>query len=549
MIRCEFHNIWIQKLLLVAFIVAIFWHGLWAGVPRADQVMYLHQIHRFTDLGDILLNSLSFNRTLAVSPADSILYRPLLFLQLGSFYYLFGYNFFFWQLASLVLHILVVLGLHTLLMQGSLKNTGYPLLLSMSFGSSFLGSECVLWSHISGYLTFSLMSVCSILFLIKYFSTKKEGYAWVSLFSGFVSEFLFELGIVLNLLIAAVFLYNWLSIKSERDLKWTLFFLAGALVYPILSIFDLWSLGIIFTSKINQIDYKHEVLLAIKTFQFISFHKLLLGIWYAVIQILFWLIGWVLPNFYNLQVGNRLAFRDFNLSELSLGLNFIIVSIYIIAIYYLFKTKNIISAKFNQKTLLTILCLFLFIFADSFVIAYGRSVPRGLMYEFKNDLYHSYLIYLAIMIGIALFTLNYGNADNFLSKNQSNYNLTQNGKIYFNKIFIFILLIIIISNACCTFKNAAIYRYKYSATDQMVINTVKKWLKENGKVQNAYFRVDQNCLKIDAYGIKIKCLEGKEWSRPISKADILWPEKSFWTNVCDIKNNQKNIYDIKCPEN
>ena len=92
----------LQLVLLIAVIVFAYWHGIFAGAPRSDQIGYLHQVGRFQLLSDILTSAPSFNRT--ESAGDFVLYRPLLYIQLGLTYFFFGFDFTKWQLLSLALH-------------------------------------------------------------------------------------------------------------------------------------------------------------------------------------------------------------------------------------------------------------------------------------------------------------------------------------------------------------------------------------------------------------------------------------------------------------
>ena len=547
-IQLAFRNPWTQKSLLVVFIVAIFWHGLWGGVPRSDQLPYLYQVSQFHDLGSIILNSASWNRTQG-DPGDSILFRPLLYLQLGIFYFLFAYNFFLWQLASLVLHILVVLILYSLLIQGRLNKTVYPFLFSMLFGSSLLGSELVFWHHISGYLTFSVLFVGSVFCLVKYFSTKKEGYAWIILWSGVISEFMYEFGIVLNLLMATSLLYNWILIKNRRDLKWALIFFAVPILYPILSMLDLWSLGIFSQTNLPQNIHTQWVIQSIDIHKINFFQKLSLAIWYAAKQIGFWFVGWILPTVYDVKAVVRLFFRGFKYSDLIMYLNCSAVLAIIYVICRLIKEKTVHFFKINRTAWLTALCSFIFIFAFSFVIAYGRAVPKGLEYVLNLNIHYSYIFYLAFMIGVALFTLDYDNTAKASDRAQPDSGLPQNRQLYLKKSIPFLFLIIIILNAHCTYQVAKSYRYQYSPPRQRVIDAVEEWLSGDGKDKNAYFRMRNGCEGNQRMGwFNTESYRNNPgWPADVNMADVLFSEKSFRFHERDSRADQYHVFDIGCP--
>jgi len=229
LLRIALKDFTVQRLLLVALVVFTFWDGR-VAFQELISLLYLHHVSQFSDFWDIVVTSPSWNRTQFAG--DFIFFRPLLYLQLGLFYYFFGYNFFLWQVASLFLHILSALGLHSLLFNGNLKRTIYPLLIALLFGSSYMASEIVFWSHISGYLTFSALAVFSVLFIVRFLSTGNAFSGWAALTLGILSEFAYELGVLLNLLVSAVFFYMWivekcqnLNNRSINSLSWFLLFI------------------------------------------------------------------------------------------------------------------------------------------------------------------------------------------------------------------------------------------------------------------------------------------------------------------------------------
>lgn len=243
-----YKNTFLQKTLIILAIILAFWHGIWDSVPRADQVPYLHQISQFHNLSDIIKNSFAWNRVIG---GDIILFRPILYMQLGIFYHFFGYNFTLWQVSSLIMHILVVIGVYSLLLKGRLQNTLYPLLLSLLLGVALTSSELVFWHHIGGYLLFCMLSVYSIIFLIKYFDTHKNIFLWITLLLVTLAEFTYELGCVLNVFIGMVFLYrntfpHLLQNNSPNNgLKWSVLFIIASLLYPIISAYNLWSIDLL----------------------------------------------------------------------------------------------------------------------------------------------------------------------------------------------------------------------------------------------------------------------------------------------------------------
>ena len=180
---------------------------------------------------------------------------------------------------------------------------------------SFLSSELVLWNHISGYITFSLFSIYGILFLAKYLNTNKIIFGIISLVLCTLSEFTYELGVVINGIIAAILIINYgrkpkLSIENRNHLFLSKLFIGSALLYPLLSIFDLTLRDLQFGS----IDGNSVFTL-----------KILEATWYALLQILFWIGGLLFPMAYEIHAGERSVFSYFNLTSQNAVLNFSLI--------------------------------------------------------------------------------------------------------------------------------------------------------------------------------------------------------------------------------
>lgn len=546
-------NLWIQRIFIVFLITAVFWNGLWGGVPRADQLSYLHQISQFDDFWQIFLNSPSLNRTQTSVGEDLMLFRPLLYWLLGAFYYFFGYNFMLWQIGALFLHILVVLGVHLLLTAGRLRSTQYPLLLSIFFGTSLLGSELVLWNHITGYILFSVFSVFSIYYLIKFFDSQKTCFIWLSLFLGVLSEFTYELGLIVNLLISLTFFYkflfkyadakNLLLEKNNKSIKWGILFLLGSLMYPFLSVMDLWAKGLAPTISDTQTNIAQSLLLAST---------------YTIKQIGFWVGGWLLPAAYKISAATRASFSGFEIDNLAFLLNYTVViflvSVIICKIGLIKKTLPLS----NANTWLAPLLSLFFLFVYSFIIAYGRSLPRGLDSVLDRNIYYSYIAYLTIIITIGLFSLKNSYVDAKLDKAvdvnaDKNSNLLSSKRLislYPTRFFLSLILILLIGfNVHSVLNLSKRYRYDYSAPRQELIDEVSDYLNAEGKSGESYFIINPNCVGNDQlpwFPGHIRKNSG--WVPPVSFADALWPEKSYKLNEVMLRGKNFSVTEINCIE-
>lgn len=529
-IKVFLNNSYFQITLLLLFILFVFWNGLWGGAPRADHLIYLHHVSQYTNLWDIVINSVAWNRT--HSMGDFILYRPILFLQLGLFYYFFKYNFFYWQLASLTLHIFVVIGLYFLLRQGELKKTVYPLLIAAFFGCSYLSSELVLWNHISGYITFSLLTIYAILYITKFLQTDKKIYGYISLILGILCEFTYELGVVFNGLLAIVLGYKYffisLSNRKKAYLILSLLFISAMLFYPIISLTDLKLRGYPLSSSGGGSN------------SFI--YALSLSLWFALKQIVFWIGGWFLPMGYEVHAGSRATFSGLKFFGEKFLYNYTLLILLVSIVVSKIKMNLFSLIRINKIRWYVVLVVVLFLYAYSVVIAYGRALPRGLGYVFNINIYYAYMACLTVAVGFAVYFL----VKLPLNDNQRLYNRMR--VFNDNVLFIVIILGLIFFNARLTYNLASDYRYKYSPSILQTINTVESYIRLN-KDQFSYFEVDNSCLGNhelpwfnDGHFRK-----NSNWAGTTATiANVLFPEKSFILNKNDLVEGKYSVNKVNC---
>jgi hypothetical protein len=515
----------------------VFWNGLWSGVPRADHIAYLHQISQFSDLWDIILNAPSWNRTQS-SAGDFILFRPLLYLQLGSFYYAFEYKFEQWQIASLTMHVIVVLGVHSILSLGHLRLTPYPLLLALFFGVSLLGAELVLWSHVAGYILFSAFFIYSVYFLIVFFEKKNERYAWASMFLGFLSQFTYEFGVILNIFIVVILFYKHYfcntcksnsSKKNINNIKWAVIFLLGLSLYPVLSIMSLWVNGY------DTIPTDGHVY---------SIQSLFFASYYAFKQIIFWLGCWVLPAAYDVHTGGKTVFWGLNLKSTSFIINLMVTLLisFIFFSFYGIKKTIIKIKKFNLTSVIVV--SFLFLFSYSFMIAYGRTLQRGLYIVLENNIYYSYIAYLISIMAVALVSIKYNKE--VRSKGEvvsETFNFTS------RNIFISLGISILIGiNAYGVFEVSKIYRNNYSPNKLELISAVSDWLANTDQESSVYFFINSRCESNELlpWFDENHLRKNMGWKPPVTLIDALFPEKSLILNKQKLLGKSYSIAEFNC---
>jgi hypothetical protein len=146
-------------------------------VPRADQWDYLVETMEEDRFVALVAKTWSYSRTRSLHPGDTQLFRPLLFVVLAGEKALFGNHFRPWQATGIVLHASVCTLLFLMLRRLRRLLVGLetpasaidwlPYAITTFFALNFAIAEQVIWSHISGYLVFTLLVLGALWLLIE----------------------------------------------------------------------------------------------------------------------------------------------------------------------------------------------------------------------------------------------------------------------------------------------------------------------------------------------------------------------------------------------
>ena len=544
-----------QRLLIVVVILIVFWDGLFAGMPRADQVQFLYQLASIGPGADNWLDFMSWNRVIA--HGDEGLYRPVLYALLVGCHRLFGYNFVLWQMTSLALHVLAVLGLHALLLRGSLRETALPFLLALLFAVTLLGSELVLWQHIMGYVLFCVLAVFSLIHVLHYLEHGRTRDIWIGALLGLLAEFTYELGVVVNLLIGitlAMYRYRQVGRGAGRRaevpgnataFRHGLMFMSIALAYPVCSFLDLALRG-----------------LSLPAGEPFSVVKLLLSLNYTVRQLAFWLEAALFPTAYGVAPISRMV-----VTSISFGwatpqiVNYVLVAIFAIgALVSLraWRKRNRSAGLFGAVA--TTLPALLFLFVYSWVIAYGRSVPRGIEYVLYGNVYYSYMAYLTMLVGIALFTwsIEQTKVTRFSIQDRESAVLggnttagpVSNWRGMLLRVGICGLLIL---NAAETVSIAARFRYEFALPLDLLYFRARLWVERYGQAHDTYFVLAQCKFRGAPYwertsgsGVYTKIPPNDVHRRAdsVTFVDLLYPRLSYVLQKSHLAGRAVTIRDI-----
>ena len=142
--------------LIALCVLLVYWPSLF-HIARGDQVVYLHEVAHQKDWFSLALGNYDLNRHGA---GDDILFRPLLYIFLGTEKFFFGYNFLLWQLVGIVLHLVVVYWFLKLLLK---IHHGFSAVLWTAFFALFyMNMELVIWHHLSSYLIFVVLMLVAL---------------------------------------------------------------------------------------------------------------------------------------------------------------------------------------------------------------------------------------------------------------------------------------------------------------------------------------------------------------------------------------------------
>jgi hypothetical protein len=482
-----------QRLVLALLILAVFWDGLFAGMPRADQVEFLYQLASIGPRIENWLDFLSWNRVIGLG--DELLYRPLLYALLVACQRLFGYNFVLWQMANLALHVLTVFGLHALLLRGSLRESALPFLLALLFAVALLGSELVLWHHIIGYVLFCALLVFSLSHVLQYLERGRARDIWIGVVLGLLAEFTYELGVVFNLLVGitlVVYRYQRIGRDAARGglalgeapaLRHGVAFIAIAVVYPICSYLDLALRG-----------FSHPV------GEPLSVANFLLSLDYALRQLAFWLEALLFPTAYRVRPASHMW-----VEAISYGgtvpqlINYVVIALLIVGtLIYLsgWLKRSSTAGLFGASA--TALPALLLLFAYSWIIGIGRSIPRGIGEVLYGSVYYSYMAYLIVLAGIALFTWSIERTkiaraatpgrEVAVREGDGGENPVSNWRGALLRIGLSGLLIL---NATATVSIANRFRYEIALPLDLVHLRARLWMQRYGETQDTYFVLGQ----------------------------------------------------------
>lgn len=175
--------------------------------PRSEQNGFFIEIGDLDSFGGMVEHTYSYTRTriFGHGQADEILFRPLTFSFLCLEKWLFGYQFFYWQLTSLGLHLIMVWQLSRIL--SLVAPSRFVYLLAGAFSLTFLNAEMVTWTHIVGYLICFILMLEALYRFVLLLETGEQKFLWPIGLCLFLASLFFEGALVLNLILIGYFFF------------------------------------------------------------------------------------------------------------------------------------------------------------------------------------------------------------------------------------------------------------------------------------------------------------------------------------------------------
>jgi hypothetical protein len=205
-----------------------------------DQVWYFAELGGSTSLADGLRHY-DYAATRQYWRGDDALFRPLLFAWLAVGNALFSYHHVAWNVASLVMHVLVAVALFQLLV--AIRPSPFALPVAVLFAVLQPPLELVLWNHLGGYLLACIGLSVGLRMFVR-LTTSADGRGPASAVAGFALAFTAaglcheSMVVIAGLAAGIVLIVNW---RGGRPIAIgrTLALLAPVLIFAVAYVFHL----------------------------------------------------------------------------------------------------------------------------------------------------------------------------------------------------------------------------------------------------------------------------------------------------------------------
>ena len=268
--------------------------------PRSDQKLFYIETLNVESLPALIQKTYSYNRTRTFSPGDEILFRPLLFTVLSIEKWLFGYHFIYWQIMSIILHLLVIWALLRILLL--IYESIWAYICALFFSVIYLSHEMVVFQHLLGYLLAFTFILTALFHLMKYVQsgqTEKKHMARMLIYLT-PAIFLYEYASLVTVIFMVFLIIDrWRNLK-KKEILGVLILGLPIVCYLAWDIYD-------FVSRQTRIHMMSEL-----NFNFMG----LIQVIYFSVKI--FIQSWILPlvpYFMSFKAGPRLTIQPIDLTS------------------------------------------------------------------------------------------------------------------------------------------------------------------------------------------------------------------------------------------
>jgi hypothetical protein len=386
--------------LYYAFIVAvnlIIYAPSLSHLPRSDHFVYLANTAQENGWVSLAWKHYAFNReVLAFGIKDTLLFRPLVCILLGTEKHFFGYEFIYWQATGILLHMVVLWCLLNILWRIS---PGLPAATASLFFSVLLSNaELVTWQHVHGYFVCLLAVLIAFDQILKSHQTNllpRRG-LFILFLALLFACFSHEIGFIYSLLFTLYLLFPSKT-KSQGFSNKYLAPLTAALpclIYVSLNILDLQHRGLLSTISPS----------ALKT------NSVLYGLWVAPGALFWWAYIGLFPTLTFTELAQRTFMYPIFINikgysfQPSMALLFpAILSLSAVTIYLVY-LKKYLTLDFIKKIWAIWILLLSMVFSFAFLVGYGRASVKGFQRIMVDNGSYNYFFwtFFIILIYIAL---------------------------------------------------------------------------------------------------------------------------------------------------
>jgi hypothetical protein len=279
----------------------------------------------------------------------------------------------------------------------------------------------------------------------------------------------------------------------------------------------------------------------------------------ALLQIGFWMGGWLMPTNYRLVAAGRAVYEmsTAGLTALRL-LNLVALALLAVAVV-LGLLRAWRSGAPKREPLFAVGLCTVFLLGYSTVIAIGRTLPKSLLYVLHANIYYSYIAYLTVCVAIALAAIagqtrqaaasvDLGPDPNPTSPGTGPHEVARPSKVGRRFMYAFIGLAIV--NICGVRELARAFRYEYAEPRQELVDRLLAWQRQVGDRTRRYFAISPTCRGNEMlwwFGDKA-FRPGSDWRPPVALADALFPDRSAELNGGKTPIALTSVDEISCEQ-